>query len=323
MVKSRAACFEHAGKVSLKDINLEPADNQVLVKIDQASICGTDKLYFSGEIPNEVKLPILPWGHEGGGTVVEVGSKVGELSPGDKVMSFGPGTFADYCLYDTPYFCLPAPKGVENTLSCLGEPLACAIYASQLVSRNTQVGDMVAVVGAGFAGQVISQGVKKGGADKVIVVDFVGEKLELAKRLGADIVINAKEEDPLKAIMDITHGRGADVVVEASGSGNGLNTASAIVRHNGTIAIYSHYMKPFMVNMFRWHEDCLNIVHTCLIHRTREEIVVGVREAFRLVSKGLFDVMPLVNRRYRLSEIEEAFQKEKDDRGAVKTLIIP
>ena len=65
MVKSRAACFEHAGKVSLKDINLEPADNQVLVKIDQASICGTDKLYFSGEIPNEVKLPILPWGLDG------------------------------------------------------------------------------------------------------------------------------------------------------------------------------------------------------------------------------------------------------------------
>jgi threonine dehydrogenase-like Zn-dependent dehydrogenase len=82
-------------------------------------------------------------------------------------------------------------------------------------------------------------------------------------------------------------------------------------------------MKPFMVNMFRWHEDCLNIVHTCLIHRTREETVVGVREAFRLVSKGLFNIMPLINRKYRLSEIEEAFQKEQDDRGSVKTLIIP
>ncbi len=70
-------------------------------------------------------------------------------------------------------------------------------------------------------------------------------------------------------------------------------------------------------------EDCLNILHTCLIHRTRKEIVVGVRKAFRLVSKGLFDVIPLINRKYRLSEIEEAFQKEKDDRGAVKTLIIP
>ncbi len=323
MVKTRAACFEGAGKVSLRELDLKPAENQVLVGIYRASICGTDKLFFRGEIPDEAKLPIFPWGHEGGGIVVEVGSKVREFSVGDKVMSFGQGTYADYCLFTLPYSCLPAPEGVDMDIACLGEPLSCAVYAAQVATKNMQVGDVVAVVGVGFAGQVIAQGVKKGGADKLIVIDLIDEKLELAKRLGADIAINAKKENPIDVMMDLTDGRGADVVVEASGSGDGLNTASAIVRHNGTIPIYSHYMKPFMVNMHRWHEDCLNIINTCLIHRTREEVVVGVREAFRLVERGVFNIKPLISRRCRLSEIADAFTKEMEDQTSVKTVIIP
>lgn len=77
------------------------------------------------------------------------------------------------------------------------------------------------------------------------------------------------------------------------------------------------------MNMYRWHEDALNIVHTCLMHHTREEAVVGVREGYRLVKKGLFNIKPLLNRRYRLSEIADAFKKEIADPTSMKTLIIP
>lgn len=323
MVKSRVVSFEGAGKVALGELDLEPDPNQVLVETFQASICGTDKLLYSGEVPEAIRLPIVPWGHEGGGTVVAVGSKVCGYAVGDRVMSFGPGTYADFFLSTVPYGCLPVPDGVEMDVACLGEPLSCAVHASQLVSRSTEVGDRVAVVGAGFAGQIISQGIKKGGAELVIVLDLVDAKLDLAKRLGADIVVNPRKENAVKAIMDLTDGRGVDVVVEASGSGSGLNMASAIVRHNGTIAIYSHYMKPFMVDMYRWHEDALHIVHTCLMHHTKEEMAVWVRDAFRLVKKGLFEIKPLVNRRYRLSEISEAFERELSDKTSIKTAIIP
>ncbi|MGQ9781870.1 MAG: zinc-dependent alcohol dehydrogenase [Nitrososphaeria archaeon] len=323
MVKSRVAFLEGARKVALRELDLKPGANEVLVETFQASICGTDRLLYGGEIPEAVKLPIFPWGHEGGGTVVEVGSKVNDFAVGDKVMSFGPGTYADYFLSSAPYGCLPAPDGVDMNIACLGEPLSCAVHASQIVSKNLQVGDCVAIIGAGFAGQVISQGVKKGGAEKVIVLDLVDSKLELAKRLGADITINSNKENSVKAIKDLTDGRGVDVVVEASGSGNGLNIASAIVRHNGIIAIYSHYMKPFMVDMYRWHEDALNIVHTCLMHHTKEEMAVWVREAFRLVKKGLFDIKPLINRKYQLSEISKAFERELSDNTSIKSVIVP
>lgn len=323
MVKTRAASFEGKGKVSLKEMLLTPAPDQVLVKIQQASICGTDKLFFKGEIPAETHVPIFPWGHEGGGEVIEVGEKVREYAVGDKVMSFGRGTYADYCLFTVPFECLPAPSGVTMELAGLGEPLACAVYATQEITQQIQIGDIVAVIGAGFAGQVLAQGIKRGGAAKVIVTDIIDEKLQLARQLGADVTLNPRTADLEAIINDLTDNRGVDLVAEASGSGSGLNTASKILRRNGTIAIYSHYMKPFMVNMYRWHEDAFKIIHTCLMHRTREEMVVGVREAYRLVQQGLFDISPLLTRSFSLNALIEAFDQEIQDPRSVKTVITP
>ncbi len=323
MVKTRAASFEGKGKVSLKEMLLTPAPDQVLVKIQQASICGTDKLFFKGEIPAETRVPIFPWGHEGGGEVIEVGEKVREYAVGDKIMSFGRGTYADYCLFTVPFECLPAPPGVTMELAGLGEPLACAVYAAQEITQQIQIGDIVAVIGAGFAGQVLAQGIKRGGAAKVIVTDIIDEKLQLARQLGADVTLNPRTADLEAIINDLTDNRGVDLVAEASGSGSGLNTASKILRRNGTIAIYSHYMKPFMVNMYRWHEDAFKIIHTCLMHRTREEMVVGVREAYRLVQQGLFDISPLLTRSFSLNALIEAFDQEVQDPRSVKTVITP
>jgi len=323
MVKSRVACFEGPRSVSLKEAELEPEEDQVLVKTVQASICGTDKLYYSGEIPKEVRLPLCPWGHEGGGVVVKVGSKVREFNEGDFVMSFGPGTFADYFIAKVPYGCLKAPEGVDVEVACLGEPLACAVHAARIASKNVCVGDAVAVIGVGFAGQVILQGLKKGGAYTLFAVDKVDFKLELAKRFGADVTLNVERDNVVKEVFDSTDGRGVDLVVEASGSGEGLNLASEIVRHNGTIVVYSHYMKPFMANLFRWHEDALNIVHACLMHHTREEMAVWANEAFRLVKMNIFNVKPLITKRYTLSEIREAFEDEVLNRNSIKTAIVP
>jgi len=323
MVKSRAACFEGPRKVSLREIELEPREDQVLVKTFQASICGTDKLYYGGEVPKEVGLPICPWGHEGGGVVVEVGSKVREFTEGDIVMSFGPGTFADYFLSTVPYGCIKAPEGVEVEVACLGEPLACAVHAAKIASKNVCVGDSVAVVGVGFAGQIILQGLRRGGADLLFAIDKVDFKLDFAKKFGADVTLNVERDNVVKEILDLTDGRGVDLVVEASGSGDGLNLASDIVRHNGTIVIYSHYMKPFLANLYRWHEDALNIVHACLMHHTKEEMVVWAREAFRLVKKNIFNVKPLITKRYSLSEISDAFEDEILNRNSIKTAIVP
>jgi L-iditol 2-dehydrogenase len=88
-------------------------------------------------------------------------------------------------------------------------------------------------MGGGFAGQIIAQCAKKKGAERVIVVDVLEGKLQLARKLGADYTINAAQTDPVAVIREITKGLGADVVVEAAGSEKSINQATALLKHNG------------------------------------------------------------------------------------------
>ena len=121
MLMSRAASFDAPGKISLRQKKIGSIkDDEVLVKTFQASICGTDKLHYKGEIPEEIRLPVLTWGHEGGGIVEQVGAKVHEFSEGDKVMSFGPGTFADYFISPVRGLIL-APKEIDMKKSPYGD----------------------------------------------------------------------------------------------------------------------------------------------------------------------------------------------------------
>lgn len=101
-------------------------------------------------------------------------------------------------------------------IAALGEPTACAMFSG--LHTGIQLGDTVVIMGGGFAGQIIAQCSRLKGAYQVIVVDVLDGKLDLAKSLGADIVINSREEDPVARVKALTGGRGADVVVEAAGT---------------------------------------------------------------------------------------------------------
>ena len=99
-------------------------------------------------------------------------------------------------------------------IAALGEPTACAMFSG--LHTGVQLGDTVVVMGGGYAGQIIAQCSRLKGAYQVIVVDVLDGKLDLAKSLGADVVINSREEDPVAKVKALTGGRGADVVVEAA-----------------------------------------------------------------------------------------------------------
>lgn len=308
------------GKIEVIHADLPgPAEGQVLVKAYQSSICGTDRNIYNGILPPGLKFPITLLGHEGGGTVMEVGKGVRKYRVGDRVMSCKKnGTFADYFL-SLEENLHPIPAEMDLELGSLGEPLACVMYS--IFNSGAQLGDTVAVMGLGFAGQLMVQGAKKKGAVTVIGIDPLAGKRDLAKKLGADRVFDPKVPDSEKAILEVTKGAGVDVVFEAAGTEDSMNLATRILRKNGTLALYSWVMEPVRLNISRWHDDGMNIRTTCVMHvNTPHERFAWFDRLLAPYWKGLIQVKPLLTGPFPLEEIPRAFETANRP-DAIKVLI--
>lgn len=319
-MKVRSAFLEGPGRVYIVDRDIELGSDEVLVETYQASVCGTDKMYYQGDLPPTKKYPIY-LGHEGGGTVREVGKRVHEFKEGDRVAAFSHcNTFSDFFKAKVEGL-QRIPDDLDFRIGCLAEPLTCALFSAR--HSGVVLGDSVAVFGAGFAGQVVLQYVKKAGATTVFAIDIADAKLDTAKRLGADIVINPSKEDPVKKILDITGGRGADIAVEAAGEEKAMNQATASLKHNGILVLYSHITKPIMLNISRWHDDSIDIRSTGLVHHTYQERMVWAEDMFRPLKQNLLDIDSLMNREYKLENISEAFLEVNQRDDIIKAIIIP
>jgi L-iditol 2-dehydrogenase len=355
MVDTRVVYLE-PGKITIERKTLPaPKTTQVLVKTHQASICGSERHFYRGvnvrpadearggpgtqlgPAPGDGRpqhvYPMGPLGHEGGGTVVEVGSAVdeylggGKVRVGDRVGSLIYPTYTDYWVTDIAHV-QPLPEGVSFEVGCLYEALGCAAWAA--LYMGVRLGDTVAINGVGFAGNILLQGAIKSGASMVIAVDVVQSKLDIARKLGADHAIDANEVDPMDAVNELTCGEGVDVAVEAvGGTGVGLVQALGMVRHNGTLALYGDNYAPLKEFCFhRFHEDGLRIRNLNAVHQTKLRSIENMREAYRAVQRGVFDLDVVLENssRFPLAEIAEVFEQETkapDQQNALKTLIIP
>lgn len=245
-MKMKSAVMTGLRKVHLEEVPVPaPGEEEVLVKVEYVGVCGSDLHYFeSGKIGNFiVEFPFV-LGHEAGGTVVETGSKVTHLKPGDRV-AMEPGKTCGKCEFcksgrynlcrDVIFFATPPVNGVfqeyvaheaglcfklPDTVSTLEgallEPLAVGLHAAR--QGGACLGQTALVTGAGCIGLVSLLSLKAMGVSKVIVVDVMEKRLAKARELGADVVIHAKEEDPVRRIEEITEGRGVDLGIETAGS---------------------------------------------------------------------------------------------------------
>ncbi len=321
---TRAARLNGPRDIELIQRELICGEDDIIVKNHLMGICGSDKSFYRGFLPpktaefrQDPKFPFL-LGHESGGTVVEVGDKVTDYKPGDKVIAFGwNNNFADY--FKAKAFQLqPVPHNLDMDLASLGEPIACAMYSG--MNSGVQMGDTVVVMGGGFAGQIIAQCAKCKGASQVIVVDVLEGKLELAKRLGADVVIDSRQEDPVTKVKALTGGVGADVVVEAAGSADSFNAASELVKHNGKFVFYSWVTTPVTLNISRWHDDGLEFINTCLVHHTWQQRFIWCPDTLRPVAQGLVQVKPLITNEFPLEDIKGGFDLADRDEAAIKII---
>jgi L-iditol 2-dehydrogenase len=353
MLETRVVYLVEPGKIAIEQIELPPLEpHQVLIKTHQASVCGSERYYYRGITvrpedearggpqarlgdrgESDHTYPMGPLGHEGGGTVIEVGSAVteylggGQIQVGDRVGSLIYPTFTDYWVTDFRHV-QPIPEGVSFEVGCLYEPLGCAAWAA--MHMGVVLGDTVAVNGVGFAGNIMLQGALCSGASQVIAIDVVQAKLDIALALGADHAINAREQDPVEAVNELTGGEGVDVAAEAvGGTGIGIVQALGMVGHNGTLALYGDNYAPVPSFCFhRFHEDGLTVRNLNAVHYTRLQSVENMRSAYRAVQRGVFDLDIILEHSvtYSLDEIGAVFARETEDvdaQSSLKTVILP
>lgn len=231
-------------------------DNEVLIKVKYAGICGSD--VPRAMITGARKYPLI-LGHEFSGEVVETGAKVTKVKPNDRVVvaPLIPCKKCHYCKIGlfgicehyniigtgsngafAEYVVVPEDNvlKINDSLDCISaagvEPATIGYHALQKV--NIKPGETVVIVGCGAIGQLTLQWAKTFGASTIIAVDISDEKLDLARKLGADITINSIKIDVVKRIREITSA-GADVVVETAGSAIAQQQAILLTRKKGRV----------------------------------------------------------------------------------------
>ncbi len=260
-----AAVMEGIGKMGYTRRPIPtPKADEVLVKLEYVGICGSDMHYYeTGAIGDYVVEPPFVLGHEPGGTVVEVGSNVKHLKAGDRV-ALEPGKTCGRCEFcrqgkynlcpDVVFFatppvdgvfqeyvaheaalCFKLPDNVSTLEGALIEPLAVGFHAAS--QGGAHAGQTAVVMGAGCIGLVSMMALKAQGVSRVYVVDVMAKRLEKALELGADGVVNGKEEDAVEAVRRLTGSAGCDLVIETAGTEITTRQAVHMTKKGSTIVV--------------------------------------------------------------------------------------
>jgi alcohol dehydrogenase len=305
-----------------------------VVRVDTTTICGTDLHILKGDVPSVEPGRVL--GHEGVGTVTEVGSAVTSLSVGDRVIIScisACGSCA-YCHQQLPSHCL-AEEGVSGIGWILGHlidgtqaeyvrvPFAdgslhrlpegvsdeAALTLSDILPtgfeigvRNGRVkpGDVVAVIGAGPVGLAAMMTAGLYGASRVIAVDLDGNRVAQAKGFGATDGVNSGEADWKDAVIAMTDGLGVDVAIEAVGIPLTFAMAADLVRPGGTVANVGVHGEPVELKLQDlWIKDV--VITTGLVSATTTPMLL------KLVAQGRLAPEAFVSHRFTLATIADAY----------------
>ncbi|MGC9013626.1 MAG: zinc-binding dehydrogenase [Thermoproteota archaeon] len=316
-MKRRVAVLLEKGKIKLIEEEVPCLNKEdVLIKVKACGICTGDLYGFLG-YPVWFSLP-SPLGHEPSGEVVETGTNVSKVSKGDHVTALGSPGFSDFIVVNEKYVeKVPSNIPFEHTI---GEPLACAVNAIRILSPK--VGDNVAVVGTGFMGLLLVQALSRLGLSNLVGIDINEERLKLAKHYGANIVLNPKKEDIVKEVLSVTENIGCDIVIEATGSPEGVSTATKLVKQRGKLGIFSYHPNPVLVSLREWDAKGLEVVMT---NPSRaEDMTKNLKIATQMLSRGVFSLEQLVTHKWKLDEIQEAFEYASGKpSNYIKGVIVP
>ncbi len=350
--KMKAAVLTSPNTFEIQKVNTpNPGPTDVLIGVETCAVCSSDVSLIAkpwvGQPPYGEFIP----GHEYAGRVIEVGETIDEFKVGDRVaveahlgclrcincrrgnytacLNYGNtkkghrangfttnGGYAQYVVnhVNTVH---RIPDSLSFDEASLLTNLGCVLYGFETIGGYI-VGDHVVVVGPGPLGLISVQVAKALGAGRVYLIGTRESRLKVGGDIGADLVINANEEDPLKAIHDETGGIGADVVVESSGGSGALQMAIQMTKRMGKVLLLGVPHEPVLLDL----ENLLQ--ENKSIHTVRGEGWANCARAVSLWSSGKVNLKSLVTHSFPLDEISEAFETFTERiGGAIKVVVNP
>lgn len=347
----KAAVYQRPGLIEVRDVPTPKAGpRDVLLRVRTVGICGSDlHVYRKGLYGAK---PGWIMGHEFCGEAVEVGNEVRGATLGDRYTGFSvrfcgechwcrrgqhrlcpelfehytgygePGAMAEYVLIRdaVPHqnlFAIPASLG--DDAAAVAEPLGTAAYAVRRAKPAD--GDTIVVIGAGMIGNLLVQAVKSTVDAKVIVTEVSPQRAELALRLGADAVVDARRPDLLDAVRNAT-GRGryafgdsgmADVVFNAAAAPPTFAQSLDFVRSKGTVVLVGLAEEPATADVSLIAYKDIRVVGV---------IGSAIGQGIELLEKGRVEVDPLITHRLPLTEADRAFRQAADP-ASIKVVMTP
>ena len=322
----RAIVIDRPGSFRVADLPVpKPRDDQVVVRVECCGICGTDLHILAGEFP-PTPYPITP-GHEFAGTVVARGADVRPDLPVGARVAVDPSLYCVYCrrcragrgnlcenwaaIGDTvsgafaEFVAVPAnnahrlPDHLDAQYGAMDEPLACAVHGMRRL--GPVVGEPVLVIGAGTMGLLMLQLLLLAGAGPVAVIDRVGERLEVARKLGAaQAVTDAAGLDDARF----------EAAVDATGVPEAIETAIGLLGRGGRMLVFgvSPAEAAISVSPFRVYNDELVITGSMAILRS-------FGQAVDLLASGAVDPRPLLSEPLPLDKFGEAVNRVRGGQG--------
>jgi alcohol dehydrogenase len=310
------------------------AATDAIVRIDSATICGTDLHILKGDVPEVEPATVL--GHEAVGTIVETGGAITTLEKGDRVLvscitscgrcrfcreghyglcTGGGGWILGHLIngLQAEYARVPfaetsvhkLPPEIANEQALFLADILPTSYEVGVLNGGVVPGDTVAIVGAGPIGLAAVMTAKLYTPGRIVVLDVADARLEHAKAFGADIVINNGATDPVAEIMELTNGLGVDVAIEAVGIPETFEFCADIVRPGGHVANVGVHGAPATLHLEKlWIKDVTiktGLVDTSTTPRLLE-----------LIANGRLDPTPFATHRFELADTEEAYETFAD-----------
>ena len=322
---------------------IDPTD--IVVRIDTATICGTDLHILKGDVPETTPGTIL--GHEAVGTVQEIGAGVSTVAPGDRVLMscvsscgrcrfckegrygqclggggwiFGHlinGVQAEYArvpFADNSVYGIPDGLSDEQVLF-LADILPTSFEVGVL-NGLVSPGDFVAIVGAGPIGLAAILTAQLFTPGQIVAIDLADSRLEAAARFGADLTINNSRDDAVSTVMELTDGLGADVAFEAVGVPDSFELCAELIRPGGRVANIGVHGKPASLHLEKlWIRDVT--ITTGLVD------TFSIAQLMRLIASGRLDPSLFATHRFALGDTMAAYDTFADaaHSGALKVVL--